>query len=211
MSKFSLYENYSKEELLEKNANFLGLKKRDWSFSRGARFEQLYTNSQNETVIKEVYEYSLSNGGREIDSYVRYLIYFKEVGLEWFRTDTTPDQTPEHIDGINQAVRVRRVNYLERAATNLKEQAQSLPSPQKEQFTFVANSVQSMYIHYAEQIRLYKERVILDNSFEDAVNSETNSQILQTLNTPARSPDQFFPNGLTVKGSVLYQLTGVIP
>ncbi len=66
-----------------------------------------------------------------------------------------------------------------------------------------------LFAHYEVQVQHYIDRGT--SEFENAVLNETDPTILSILAITAREPDTDFPNGLTVKQSIVYQLTGVKP
>jgi len=185
------------------------LVKKAWIKQRGVRIEQRYEDILGNVRAREFYQYTYSNGGREISSYVRKLEWIDEAVIA--TEVTTPDLTLHHLSEVNKSARNGQIDYLEAAAANLKMLAQTLPEPLKTQYTQIANSIDAMMGNYDSHIRKYRERNTHTMDFENAVVNEASQTILQILGLPARQPDAIFPNGLTVKQSIMYQLTGVIP
>jgi len=210
-----LENEYDIEELKFINANFLpGMRKKQWVRSRGSRIYQPYIDMQNPSfeVIREVYNYTFENGLREIKDYDRFMIYHRPDDTVLLVTDTTPDKNSDHIDDINKYCRNWQMNYLERAAKNLLNLSATLPEPYKSNFIEVSEAIEDLLDHYSDQVFKYRNRNYLSTELEDYINNETDTVILDLLSKWVKPPgtDPNFPNGLTTKQSILFQLTGVI-
>ena len=124
--------------------------------------------------------------------------------------DTTPDKDPIVIDEINESMRIRQVRYLKTTAKNLLNIANSLPDSEfKTNLLNAGNGVNMILNHYASDILSYEKYGTDDwkNSIED----ESDPFVLSILDALLRAPDEQFPNGLTGRQSIMFQLTGVIP
>ena len=73
----------------------------------------------------------------------------------------------------------------------------------------MANNIDTIFTTYDEEISHYISRGTMD--FENAVIAETDPTMLAIFAIPTVAPSTKFPSGLTVKGSILYQLNGKIP
>jgi len=204
-----LFEDFSEQELLVTNVQFLGLVQGAWDFSRGARTERLYTcPTRPEFVhVRDFYEYTMEDGGRSIASYSRKLQWFKEdetVGLE---KDITPVLNIKNKKQLNRDIRQGRIDYMVAAAEELSALAAFVPEPYATDFARATDSVDLILKQYESEIVHY-----IDNGtreFEDAINNESNPVLLEVLDLGVRPPDALFPSGLTMKQSILHQLTGV--
>lgn len=190
------------------------LKKKSWVKSRGLRIHQDYLDSMGQLRAREFYNYQYTNGGREVETYSR--------SVEWYDNDqvicseiTTPEITHFHLKEVNKSARIGQIDYLEAAAENLKNVAanQSIPLTDqlREGYLLIANSIDLIMDHYSSEIVKYTTRNTHTMDFEESVIYESDANILSRFPLPARPPDQFFPNGLTVLQSIMFQLRGLIP
>jgi len=124
----NLLEEYSEDELLNINTNFLRLagvklKKKAWFKDRGLRVKQDYVYPPTgEVKVSEIYDYAYDNDKREVVSYSRRLEWYDD-GAVVQSQDTTPDLTVDHITDVNKSARNAQVEYLELAADNLRNTA----------------------------------------------------------------------------------------
>jgi len=212
----NLLDEYSEDELLKLNANFITLegvklKKKAWLKDRGLRIRQDYViHDTGETKVSEVYTYQYKNEGREVSSYERKMVWL-DGGLPFMEVITTPDLTIDHLSDVNKAARNAQVEYLELSADNLRNLADTLPEPYRSQYIQVANSIDLLLNHYETVTRKYRERKLHTLDFEHSVMFESNPQILAIHQIPVRKPDDIFKNGLNVKQAIMYQLKGLIP
>ena len=233
----NLFENFSEEELRLIDANLLPLQKMMWNFSRGTRSRQEYLDADGNINIKEEYHYVWSVDNREVEDFTRTFTFLKDDGTELFEPiDTTPHKNSLLIDEINESIRRRQIRYLRTATKALEEGANSLPQSVDQPTLNYLMSIQAvhpnyntpeLYIkyrqgllnaasgldyllnHYSTEILNYENFGTMD--FENAILNETDVTALSVLDATLRSPDSKFPNGLTGRQSILYQLTGVIP
>lgn len=207
----NLLQEYSEQELRETNANLLPLKKKKWKFNRGARTEQHYVDSEGNVNAKETYIYTWSEDGRQVIDFTRSFVFMDDEGEPLFdEIDTTPDKDAITIEEINEAIRARQIRYLRTTAKSLKALADTLPaSPFKDALINASSGVNLVLGHYSVQINLYEKYGTTD--WEDAMDSESDPTILFILDSVLRQPDVDFPNGLTGRQSILFQITGVKP
>ena len=69
-----------------------------------------------------------------------------------------------------------------------------------------SQSIDTILDHYEVEINHYISRGTLE--FENAVRNETDPTILSVLDLVVRPPDEVFSAGLTIKQTILHQLTG---
>ena len=107
-------------------------------------------------------------------------------------------------------MRIRQVRYLRTTAKNLIKIAATLPDSEfKTNLTNAGNGVNMVLNHYSSEISSYEKYGTDD--WQNALEDESDPFILSILDALLRTPDDQFPNGLTGRQSILYQLTGVIP
>lgn len=190
------------------------LTKKSWIKSRGLRQQQLYLDHTGEIRAREIYNYQYTNGGREVESYSRALEWFDNGSLICSEI-TTPELTFFHLKEVNKSARNGQIDYLEAAAENLKLAAANMALPltqtQRDGYALIGNSIDLIMSHYNEQIFKYTTRNTHTMDFENAVLAEADANILQRFPLPARPADDYFPNGLTVLQSIMFQLKGVTP
>lgn len=205
----NLQDEYSEDELKTINIQFLGLTQQPWTFKRGAKLQRHYTDENNNTIVCDEFVYTYSPDLRKIDSYTRGIEWKGEDGVTFLFKDITPVQDKKKLKQLNREIRQGQLDYLEYAAEDLKDLAQTLPEPLKTQYTTIADSINLLFSHYEVEIEHYIQRGTME--FENAINNETNPSILAILALPARQPDVLYPYGLTVKQSVIHQLNGEVP
>ena len=210
----NLFETWGEDELLVTNVTFLGLDQGPWILNRGQRQYRRY-ESEGQLRVKDSYIYTMDSENRRVEGMSRR--------LEWYESDSTTvglfkdiniSTTPESLKKLNREIRQNRMDFLESGAENLRTIADSLPdsepyTTQAAQLNQVANSIDLLFSHYAIEIAEYIQRGT--SAFENAINNETNATILTILAIPVREPDTYFPNGLTVKQSIIYQINGTVP
>lgn len=210
----NLLEEYSEDELLLINVTFLGLDQGPWILNRGQRLYREYTY-KGALNVKDSYIYEMDEDNKNVESMSRQLEWYdieQEVGL----TKSIPiSTTAESLKKLNREIRQNRMDFLEANAEKLRDIADSLPkvepyATKAAKLLKVAASIDLLFKHYSTEVAEYIQRGT--SSFEDAINSETNTDILTILAIPVREPDDLhFPNGLTVKQSIQYQIDGTIP
>lgn len=204
-----IFEEYSESELLLTDIQFLGLNQGAWEFNRGARTTRDYTDDSDNLLVRDSFSYTLTNSDRDVATLTRQIEWFNSSGTAEITKDTTPTISQKQLKAVNREIRQGRLDYLESAAENLRTIAETLSDPLKSQYISIADSIDALFVHYGSEVTHYIQRGTLE--FENAVNGETDATILAVLALPSRPADAEFPVGLTVKQSILYQLTGVIP
>lgn len=205
----NLLEEYSLSELILTDIQFLGLDQKAWEFSRGMRKNRDYCDDLDNVIVKDSYEYVLSNGNRDVESYTRKIEWFEEDGTLIQEKMLSVPQNIKSIKSVNREIRQGRVDYLEAAADELRVLADSLPEPYKTQYITVADSIDLLFTHYDVEITHYIQRGTME--WETAVINESDPQISAILAIQTRQPDADFPNGLTVQQSIIHQMTGEVP
>jgi hypothetical protein len=212
-----IFEEFSKEELKLINIQFLGLRQGPWGFSRGARTERLYKcREQPELIhVRDHYEYTMDDGNREILDYKRIIEWIDHEGNVGLTQDISPELNVKNLEALNENIRRGRMHYLKGAAKELKAGAEQLtghiPEDMRQEMIRASKHMGILFKYYADEIESYKEDGTMD--FENAVLNETDSAILEILNLTTQPPglDPRFPNGFTVKTSIIYQLNGTVP
>lgn len=203
-----LFEDYSKEELLTTDIQLLGLKKKAWEFSRGARTFRDYLYPDDTVAVKDSYDYIMSADNREIVEIIRKIQWFDSTGTMRLEKDISPELNIKNLKEINREIRQGRIDYLEAAGYQLAELAPYMPEPYASSFVKAANAVPVIMKFYDNEIEHYVHNGTLD--FERLLLEETNPIIIDLLETPVRPPDAIFPTGLNMKQSVIHQLKGAL-
>ena len=203
-----LFENFSTQELLITDIQFLGLKKKAWEFSRGARTIRNYLYDNDVVAITDSYEYVMSNDNREILQVIRIVRWFDIEGNEQLMKDISPEYNIKGLQSLNREIRQGRIDYLESAGIQLADLAPYMPSPYAESFVKASNAVPVITKYYQNEMDAYVAHGTLD--FERLLLEESNPIIMDLLETLVRPPDAIFPTGLDMKQSVIHQLKGVL-
>lgn len=201
-----LFEDFSPQELLIINIQFLGLKQKAWSFSRGMRLCREYHYPNDTVAVKDVYEYVESADGRSIESATRKLEWYDAAGVKQLEKDITPELNIKNKKTLNRAIRQGRLDYMVAAAEELMILSGTVPEPYSSDFLKASNSIDIILSHYELEIDHFVKNGSLE--FENAVRNETNPIMSDILNLGVRPPDAEFPSGLTIKQTILHQLTG---
>lgn len=208
---------------------FLGLEQSDWDIYRGMRqfrnyyydndeirtvvdedgVESTYELKTDTVAIQDHYEYTLSADGKSITDLTRYIEWYDFKGNIGLTKTISENLTAKKLKSINRAIRQNRIDYLESAGEEAAIAANSVPEPYASYYTQVAAGVETLLLHYKNEVDDYINHNFMD--FENAVNNETDASIIAILDLVARQPDTEYPNGLTVKQSIIHQLTGVKP
>ena len=231
-----LKNDYSIEELEDKLLASYNLIQGNWVLDRGANTTKDYIDEEDGKVkIREEYSYTWGEGNRFVEDFQKKILWYDNSGnLIHEKQLKRESVTAKKLKEVNRAICQGRLDYLETSADNLRETAETLPEPLKSQYIQVANSIDFLFKHYKEETTEYVARQTM--SFENAIHKDSNhingsllvmvdgyatpeSQAAEAhaqtikgiLGIPVRQPDEFFPNGLTVKTSILYQLTKVVP
>lgn len=205
----NLFDQYSKSELLITDIQFLDLKKQAWEFSRGARTQRIYLYDNDAVAVKDYYTYTYDANNRSVTGLQRHIEWYD--GSQVLKVQKTINQeiNTKDLNALNREIRQGRIDYLEAAASSLAQYADLVPEPYKTDFKEAGDSVDILFSYYSQEIDQYIKR----NStvFEDKVQTETNPIIVKILSLNSYIPDQTFPNGLTIKQAIMYQLNGTVP
>lgn len=201
-----LFNEYSEDELLLIPVKNLGLRRDPWTFSRGVRIDRkFFDENDNLTVCIEV-AYTYENNNREAYPSSRTIKWFRpdgSLGLE--KTDNLVYSVKD-LKHEKRKVRQGRIDYMVAAGEQLQDIADTVPEPYKTSYTQASQSVDAILTHYETEINHYISKG--DMEFEDAVRNETDPTILAMLDLGVRPPDAQFSHGLTIKQTILHQLTG---
>jgi len=231
-----LKNDYSTEELEGKLLASYNLTQGNWVLDRGANTTKDYIDDEDGKVkIREAYFYTWDEGGRFVENFYKKIFWYDNSGKIIHQKQLKRESvTAKKLKEVNRAICQGRLDYLETAADNLGKTGETLPEPHRSQYIQVANSIDFLFKHYKEETTEYVSRqtmafekaILKDHSHVDGsllvvVDGYTtpDSQALEAhaqtikgiLNITVRQPDEDFPNGLTVKGSILYQLRKEIP
>ena len=202
----NLLDTYSPEELLVTDIQFLGLTKRPWEFSRGARTQRLYEYPNGDVAVRDSYSYVYDETNREIISVTRLLEWFDSDQNKFLEKDISPDYNIKGLRTINREIRQGRIDYMEAAGLELSLLAPTLPEPFQTQFLRASYSVDIIMKQYEVEINHYIARGTLE--FENIINNETNPIMVEILDLMVRPPDAQFYAGLNIRQTIIHQLTG---
>lgn len=201
-----LFEKYTEEELRLVNVDFLELNKKPWEFSRGAKTQRRYEYPNGKLAVRVYYEYGNNPDSRSIGQPTRAIEFYDSTETIRLTYDITKELNIKQLGNLNREIRQGRMDYMETAGVQLAELAPFVPEPYKTDFVEASHCVEVINKYYYTQIDSYIKHG--DLSFEQAIINETNVKILQILNLGVRPPDALFPQGLTIKQTILHQLTG---
>tara|TARA_R110000787_G_scaffold5686_9_gene20561 strand:- start:2616 stop:3239 length:624 start_codon:yes stop_codon:yes gene_type:complete len=203
-----IFEEFSDNELMVTDIQFLGLRQGAWDFSRGARTQRVYVSPDDANLvhIKDFYTYTMSDGDRNIESYVRKIQWMDADNNVRIEKEITPILNIKNKKRINRDIRQGRIDYMVAAAEELAGFAPHVPEPYKSDFLKATDSIYVIMKQYESAISHYIDTGSKD--FEVSVSSESNPVLLVILSLNVRPPDEFFPAGLTIKQSIIHQLTG---
>jgi|GEM_PF-5812255 len=232
----NLEEDYSISELEDKLLVSYPLVQGNWVLERGANTIKNYREEENgQTKIREEYHYTWDKGNRFVQDFYKTIVWYANDGsVIHTRNLKRESVTPKKLKEVNRAICQGRLDYLETSADNLRKTAETLPEPLKSQYIQVADSIDFLFKHYKDETNEYvsrqtmafenailKDAAHVDGSLLVKVNgyptpesqaAEAHAQTIKAiLHIPVRQPDEDFPNGLTVKTSILYQLRKEIP
>ena len=202
----NLSEKYSKDELAVINIQFLGLKQKAWQFSRGMRTVREYLYDDDKIGVRDVYGYVMSNNNRNVEQITRRLEWYDTDGNKILEKDISPDLNIKNKKDLNRQIRQGRMDYMVAAAEELANLAPFVPEPYKTDFSKATDSINVILKHYENEIMHYIDTGALE--FEDAVRNEVNPIMTEILSLGVRPPDTLFPSGLTIRQTILHQLTG---
>lgn len=184
-----------------------GAVREPWGFSRGAKTERFY-KTEGKILIRVYYSYNYKNGFRDVADLDQYIQYYDSNETVFLTIDLNKQLSIKGLAALNREIRQGRIDYMVEAGKELAQVALIVPEPYATAFTNAAAAVPLILEYYHNEIADYI--AIPENSdFEDAVNGESNQDILDLFTLMVRPPDADFTEGLTMKESILHQLTGV--
>lgn len=202
-----LFDQYGEDELkIIPIKNIPGLIRQPWVFTRGMLLYREAKDSNDKLRARIEYTYTIEDSGRQAYPHSRTIKWYKEdgtVGLE--KTDLLKYSVKD-LKHEKRKVRQARMDYMEGAAEELANLSLTMPEPYKTSFMEASQAVENILNHYEVEIDHYIKRG--DMNFENAVRNETDSNIISVLNLIVRPPDTQFSQGLTIKQTILHQLTG---
>ena len=203
-----LFEEYSDSELKVINIQFLGLKQKAWEFSRGMRLYRDYMYPDDDTLlaVKDEYSYTMDADNRGFTGLTRTIRWYDRNGVEQLSKDVTPELNIKNIKTLNREVRQGRIDYMVAAAEELAILSQVVPEPFATDFLKASNNIDVLLKYYEIEINHYIQNNRMD--FDLAINNEANAAMIEILGLMVRPPDALFPTGLTIKQSIMHQLTG---
>lgn len=219
---FDIFKDYSEAELKTINYNFAFLeilkKDNDYSLDRGARnnrvWSYVHTDGTNQKIIEEIYVYTWKSevDGKErmVDSVSKKVRFYKADGSIGFERAIKERSDKFYLQRINRDIRHNRIDYLKSEAENIEYMLPYMTATKKVHYTGVIASIQFILKHYNVERLKYIEDGGYD--FEQLLINETDTDILAHLNKTTIFPGQDvkWPNGQTIKQSIIYQLTGEI-
>ena len=202
----NLFQEFSQSELLITDVKFLGLKQMAWEFTRGMRLRREYLYEDDTIAVRDSYEYTMSEDQRSIVDLCRKIAWFDDQGVQQLEKDVTPQLNIKNLKSLNREIRQGRLDYMIGAAEQLAILAPSMPEPYATDFVKASHSIGVIMSVYRDQISDYIENGTI--GFEAVILNESNPIMLEIFDLAVRPPDEQFPTGLTIKETILHQLTG---
>lgn len=200
----ALIYKYLPTDLDPKSYDFtlLGLNQLNWVIKKGRREERLYLDEASKIVVRDKYIYVESTNG--VKSYDRIIEWLFADGTVAFSKTVKTDSAVGSVTKLNRYIRQNQIDFLLDSGDGLRAQAELVPEPTKSQLIFVADSIDTLMKHYEYEVDYYIKRG--GTGFSDAVNNETDSNILALLGIVVPKNDgsgEYW----TVKDSILGQIT----
>ena len=168
-----------------------GISKKEPEFSKGKKLKTDFVITGTEDVcISQIYEDRFDENGNLVGTNMRIEWYDDKNNAVLFKNVYTPLSIQEASETITSR-RKRQINYLQEAGKRMG----------------VKQYIDMLFVYYSAQV-IGGKTVNLINSyiengsknFQNAINNESNIQILQILGAK-------LPDNKTVKESILYQIT----
>lgn len=201
-----LFDKYGEDELLLYNLKHLPLKSKPWEFTRGRKTLKKYETDSGEIRATKEYQYALSDGDRVSTPIKRIIKWYRTDGTVGLEKEVDLSYSVKDLRKILREIRQGRMDYMEGAGEELANLAPLMPEPYASAFTAAAAAVPVILSHYETEVNHYIKWGTLE--FENAVRNETDTNILSLLSLMVRPPDATFSSGLTMKQTILHQLTG---
>ena len=214
------------------NIKLLGLTKQPWNFSRGAKTTRQYIDDNELINVEVTYTYSWTEGGRKVDDFQRLIKFYDSLGTVILELPIKEPLSIKDKAAVNRDIRQGQLDYLEQAASDMRGTALSLPQsvdaptltyllasgqfPRsvynletylifRERLIKIADSIEFIFEFYDTEITQYISRGT--SLFEDHVRTADDDKMIDILSLLA-PPTADFPDGITIKQAILYQLTG---
>lgn len=201
-----LFDQYGEDELLLIPVKNLGLKRQPWTFTRGMKLSREFLDENDDLRVCVEYTYSFSADNRTATPTQRNIKWFKTDGTVGLQKTDDLTFSIKDLQYEHRKIRHGRVDYMISAGLELELISDTVPEPFKSDFITASQSVSTILNHYETEIDHYILRGTQE--FEDAVRNETNPTITPLLALQVRPPDAEFSAGLTIKQTILHQLTG---
>lgn len=201
-----LFDEYSADELMLIPIKNLGLKRQPWLFTRGMRTTRQFLDENDDLRAEVELTYSFSNGNRTATPTNRIIRWYRTDGSIGCEKNDTLTYSVKDLKKEHREIRQGQIDYMIAAAEELANLSAAMPEPYKTDFLTASQSVDTILNHYEIEINHYIAKG--SQEFEDAVRNESDPAILTLHALMVRPPDAQFASGLTVKQTILHQLTG---
>lgn len=202
-----LFDEYSEDELKLIPVKNLGLKRQPWLFTRGMRTIRQFLDENDELRVEVELTYTFTDNGRTATPATRTIRWYETDGITVGCEKTDPlTYSVKDLKKEHREIRQGQIDYMIAAAEELASLSAAMPEPFKSDFLTASQSVDTILNHYETAINHYIAKG--GTEFEDAVRNETDPAILTLHDLMVRPPDAQFSAGLTVKQTILHQLTG---
>jgi len=221
---YNIFEEYDLPEILSMNfkRKHLGLEFGEWKYNRGAYEKREYFHSEDgNLVVRELYDYEyapeVDGLKRKVTKASRMIQWFDGGGNVGHEVTVKVIDKKQSLKKINRDIRRNRIDFLEVRGEDLVDIANSIPeearavepyATQYQQLMYVSQQIFTLLRHYSNEIVTYVYSG--DPLLELRIREEMNPTIQAILNivTVAPGQDPRFPSGMTVKQSILFQITG---
>jgi len=183
----------------KKDFTLLGLKQSIWETVKGRRIERIYTDLDNKTVVRDCYSY-LDNE-RGVVSYERVVEWLNFDQEIVFSKIIKNEDNIGALIKLNRNIRQNQIDYLIDSSIQLKELSNSVDEPLKSMFIQISDATNSIMKFYSIDIDDYVK--VGDDEFENKLNGETVTEILELLSVTVPSKDGYY----TVLDSILNQIS----
>lgn len=216
-----LEQEYSKKELEKIDIELHGFEVHPWEFKRGAKTERVHMCEENNIAIRLYYTYDEIDGGRSIENPIRWHEFYNKQGEVFHSYPWKKHFNENKLEELNAEIRRGRIKYLKRAGESLVANANLLSGAIQlglypPELEVIAESMRTCAPIVPLIMKIYEKEIqdYMDwgsRDFEDKIRAEDNVIIAHYLDMIARPPEPEFLAGLTVRQSILYQLTGEKP
>jgi hypothetical protein len=201
-----LFDEYGEDELLIISIENLGLESKAWNFTRGEKTTREYVDENDDIKVSVVYTYTHEDNGRKPTPITRTINWYDTNGDIQLSKVKNLNYSVKSLKEVQRSIYQGRLDYMIGAGEQLAELSLVYTEPYKSSFALAAQSVDTILAHYEIEINHYIARGTQE--FEDAVRNELDSTINSLLDIVVRPPDAYFSAGLTIRQTILHQLTG---